>query len=119
MRKVPIVILLVLSSGCMATSDGPFEQIAGAPIDYAKVDQLAEREATKVQVLAALGSPTHISVGADGTEVIEYASVKQRESVNKTFGISHGRSKQTMEERVTLSFKDGLLVKKEKASTVR
>lgn len=118
MRSAVITFLVTLLFGCTVTSDGQFQQIKGAPIDYARVDQLKENETLKEQALAALGSPTEVTSTADGTEMLEYVSVKQRESVNKTLGVSHGRSRQIMEERVTLFFKNDVLMRKDKASSV-
>ena len=60
-----------------------------------------------------------VTRSADGIEALQYVSVKQRESVNRTLGISHGRSHQTMEERVTMFTKDDVLTRKEKISSVR
>ena len=104
--------------GCTVTSDGPFNQVQGAPIDYAKVDQLKENAASKAEVIAALGSPTRTTSTPDGVEALEYVSVRQRQSVSRTLGILHGRSTQTIEERVTMLIKAGVLVRKEKASSI-
>ena len=117
-----ITLLLAMTAvllGCTVTSDGPFQQIQGTPIDYLKVDQLKEGVASRAEVIAALGSPTHTTNTPDGAEALEYVSVKQRQSVNRTLGISHRRSSQTMEERVTMFIKGGVLVRKEKASSIR
>src|SRR6266699_694922 len=119
MRNIMIAMVLTMLAACMVVSDGPFEQVEGTPIDYAKVDQLTENKNIKDEVIAALGSPTKTSVDADGIEVIEYVSVKRRESVHTTLGITHGRQTQTFEERVTLSFKSGILVRKHKDSITR
>jgi outer membrane protein assembly factor BamE (lipoprotein component of BamABCDE complex) len=117
MRTAISIVLLMLLTACMSTADGPFQQLKGRAIDYDAVDRLVENQSTKPQVLEALGDPTEMST-AGGNEIIKYVSVKQRESISKLAGIRVGRSKQTMEETVTLTISNGVLARKEKASVV-
>src|SRR5687768_3068238 len=119
MIRLAITTLLCVAFGGCAVSDGPFEQVSGRPMDYEAIDQLAVKKATLSEVLAALGTPTLRETSLDGSEVLQYFSVKQRTSSKKTFGIRHGHSAQIMEERVSLIFKQGVLLETSKQSEVR
>jgi outer membrane protein assembly factor BamE (lipoprotein component of BamABCDE complex) len=116
MRHLTLILLTFLM-GCMNTADGPFQLIRGRAIDYDAVDRFVENETTRAQAVAVLGAPAETANVGDN-ETLKYIAVKQRESISKVAGVRVSRSKQTMEEQVTLTFSAGTLVRKEKTSVV-
>jgi hypothetical protein len=117
MRTIAILITTLISSGC-AYVHGSMDQVGGAPINYSALDKLVEGQTTKAQALTVLGTPSKITDEGPGLESVEYFSVKRRESYKLVFGMRTDKTSQTMNEKVVLQFKEGILQKKASSSDV-
>lgn len=111
-RAIFLILFVAFLSAC-ATVDGEYVQTEGSRIDYQKLDKLKKGDSSISEAVIALGEPSRRYVDADGIEVLEYVSVKTRESYEKTLGIVHDKETQSLREKLTLTFKRGVLSSKE------
>ncbi|GGA33703.1 hypothetical protein GCM10010981_23310 [Dyella nitratireducens] len=114
-RAIFLILFVAFLSAC-TTVDGEYVQTEGAKIDYQKVDKLTKGVSTISETVTALGEPSRRYVGAGDVDVLEYVSVKTRESYEKTLGFIHDKETQSLRETLTLTFEHGVLSSKEEKS---
>jgi hypothetical protein len=79
---------------------------------------LTKGGSTISEVIEKLGEPSRRYVDPGDREVLEYVSVKTRESYERTFGVIHDRMTQSLCTTLTLTFEQGILFSKEQSSKI-
>lgn len=118
MRVVSLLVFAVSLTACTYVRDGEYVQTEGPRIDYQKVDALTKGVSTLSDAVERLGEPSRRYAGPGDREVLEYVSVKTRESHERTFGIDHGSVVQSLHVKLALTFEHGILLSKDTIETI-
>jgi hypothetical protein len=106
-----IVVVMAFTAACATRESGQI-QLAGAPIDHTKVDEVAKHKLPKVDVLKKLGPASEVQKNDDGTETLVYVSKSQNQKAKDVVGVTLKRDTTVLEETVRVDLdKDGLVRK--------
>jgi hypothetical protein len=97
-KGILALIWLVAGIGGCTSYDGPFEPVSGTEVPAVLAEGLVSRHATISELFTACGPPSARLPTQGGGEIISYVSIRSRVSFERTLGIRHSESKQTVTE---------------------
>lgn len=109
-----LIVIFNFLSGCGVHVDYPFEVIEGSPLNHAGYEQLMEGRTTKEKATSIMGNEYVVSIGASGVERFLYKYVRERKSTYEVSGVPHSVYTQRVTENISLKFRNGILIQKDK-----